>query len=282
MAPGRRPAAGDGAGPASGAIFLLTDYGRADELVGVVHAVLTRLSPGSPLVDLTHEIPTFDVRAGALALGRAAPHLGPGVVLAVVDPEVGTDRRRLVLSTASPHGPRALVGPDNGLLLWAADALGGVTEAVSLPPSSGQSVTFDGRDVFAPAAAALSRGESVSSLGSPVPVTSLVRLVEPRVERGPRRLEAEVVWVDGYGNVQLAAIAADGAAAGLLGSAPVVCESRGRAVDLIVVRAFAELSEGVPGLLVDANGHLAVVCNKDRAATLLGVRSGDVVTLRAR
>src|SRR5215472_12360768 len=111
-----------------GAIFLLTDYGTADELVGVVRAVLARSAPGATLVDLTHEVPPFDVRAGALALSRAATHLGPGVVLAVVDPGVGTDRRGVALRVRGADGPWALVGPDNGLLMWAAAALGGVIE----------------------------------------------------------------------------------------------------------------------------------------------------------
>jgi len=278
----RRPAGQGPSGPGRGAIFLLTDYGTADELVGVVRAVLTRAAPGAGLVDLTHEVAPFDVRAGALALRRAAPHLGPGVVLAVVDPGVGTDRRAVALSVGTADGPQALVGPDNGLLVWAADVLGGASAAVVLPPAAGPSATFDGRDVFAPAAAALWSGEPLGSLGSPLDVGELVRLAEPRVRYAPGRIEAEVLWVDRFGNVQLAATAADDHAAALLEEAAADLEAGGRHVEVPVVRAFAELPEGGgPGVLVDANGHLAVVCDRDRAATVLGVRPGDMVVLRA-
>ena len=282
MEQARRGASGDASVADRGAIFLLTDYGTADELVGVVRAVLARSAPGATFVDLTHEVPPFDVRAGALALARAATHLGPGVVLAVVDPGVGTDRRGVALRVRAADGPRVLVGPDNGLLMWAAAALGGVAEAVALPPRGGSARTFDGRDVFAPAAAALWRGEQLSALGSRIDLPSLTELDEPRVTRGTGQLDAEVVWVDRFGNVQLAATAADGAAAGLLGGGPLELVLGDRRFDVPVVRAFAELREpGVPGVLVDANGHLAVVCHRDRAATVLGVSPGEMVVLRA-
>ena len=86
------------AGRAGGSVFLLTDYGLADEFAGVVRASVLRHAPGVPIVDLTHGVAPFDVRAGALALVRAVPHLGPGVVLAVVDPGVGTSRRAVAVS----------------------------------------------------------------------------------------------------------------------------------------------------------------------------------------
>ncbi len=116
------------------AVYFLSDYGTADEFVGVVHAVLFRLAPELRVIDLSHQVPPFDVVAGAAMLVRAAPHLGSGVVLAVVDPGVGTERRGVALTTAS-SGPRFVVGPDNGLLLPMADALGGVRSAVALDPA---------------------------------------------------------------------------------------------------------------------------------------------------
>ncbi len=114
---------------AGGSVFFLTDYGLTDEFAGVMRAVVLRHAPGVPIIDLTHGVAPFDVRAGALALARAVPHLGPGVVLAVVDPGVGTQRRAMALSVARARGsggPHHFVGPDNGLLPWAVDALGGV------------------------------------------------------------------------------------------------------------------------------------------------------------
>src|SRR5579864_8280675 len=113
-----------------GAVFFLTDYGGADEFAGVMRAVVARHAPGAPLVDLSHDLPPFDVRAGALALERAAPFLGPGVVVGVVDPGVGSPRRGVAATPAGANGPGYFVGPDNGLLVWALEALGGVAAAV--------------------------------------------------------------------------------------------------------------------------------------------------------
>src|SRR3954470_11538058 len=114
-------------------VTFLSDYGLADEFVGVVHAVIARLCPDARVVDLTHGVPRQDVLAGALALERALPYAAPGVHLAVVDPEVGARRRAVALRTAEED--RLLVGPDNGLLMAAAERFGGVVEAVEVSQS---------------------------------------------------------------------------------------------------------------------------------------------------
>ncbi len=276
------------AGRAGGSVFLLTDYGLADEFAGVVRASVVRHAPGVPIIDLTHGVTPFDVRAGALALVRAVPHLGPGVVMAVVDPGVGTRRRAVAVSVASMaqrQGPHHFVGPDNGLLPWAADVVGGVDRAVEIrrdraPDSAGAwgTTTFDGRDVFAPAAARLWQGVSMQELGPELDPADLVRLTEPRVSTSPGSLEAEVLWVDGFGNVQLAARPPDAAAATLDTELEVMGTVLHRARR---VRAFAELGPGELGLMVDANGYLSVVCDRQPAATVLGVQPGDLVVLRA-
>ena len=215
-------------------VFFLSDYGTQDEFVGVVHAVLHAAAPGLTIIDLTHEIPAFDVRAGANTLPRAAPHLGSGVVLAVVDPGVGSDRRGLCLEVKregregrqgrqgrqgrdgreGPDGPSFFVGPDNGLLIAAAELVGGqapVARAFALTGAGGG--TFDGRDLFAPAAAALCGGKRPEDLGDPIDPQSLVRLPDPEPELGQsedgrRTMRVEVTWVDRFGNVQLAAVTA--------------------------------------------------------------------------
>ncbi|HEX4245866.1 MAG TPA: SAM-dependent chlorinase/fluorinase, partial [Acidimicrobiales bacterium] len=186
------------------AVFFLSDYGLVDEFVGVVHAVLQRLAPGVPVVDLTHQVPSFDVAAAARVLERAAPHLGAGVVLAVVDPGVGSERRGVAIEVGSEVGPRWMVGPDNGLLLPAARLLGGPRRALSL----GRASTFDGRDVFAPAAAHLVAAGAPEDLGAPIAVDSLVGLAqdasEASVSVSAGVLSTSVIWVDRFGNVQLA------------------------------------------------------------------------------
>src|SRR3954454_8111441 len=138
-------------------LTFLTDYGLLDEFVGICHGVIARLAPEVRVIDITHGIPRHDVRAGALVLRGALPYCPPGVHLAVVDPDVGARRRAVALRCAEDD--RLLVGPDNGLLMPAAAALGGAIEAVDISRSAHRlepvAATFHGRDVFGPVAAAL-------------------------------------------------------------------------------------------------------------------------------
>ena len=139
-------------------VSFLSDYGRADEFVGVCHAVMLDIAPDLRIVDVTHDIPPFDVRAGALALTRAIQYLPEGVVLAVVDPGVGTDRRCIAVEVENA----AIVGPDNGLLAPAVAMLGGPQRVIEITSLDHQlrapGPTFAGRDVMAPAAAYLAAG----------------------------------------------------------------------------------------------------------------------------
>jgi S-adenosyl-L-methionine hydrolase (adenosine-forming) len=295
-----------GSSAPAGAIFFLSDYGTRDEFVGVVHAVLDVAAPWTTVIDLTHRIPPFDVRAGAHTLTRAVPHLGPGVVLAVVDPGVGSSRRGLCLQCDAPRGgPTFFVGPDNGLLVEAAELVGGGTIARAFElerqgTPSEHHLTFDGRDLFAPAAAALCEGTPPEALGHPLDPRSLRRLVPGVVEHGRSPngrtcLRAEVTWVDHFGNVQLAATLADARVAGLslmeAVAVTAVVES-----DLVTrpglptalvpdgatlrcVETFADLERGELGLLVDANGHLAVVAGEGSAGHWLNVAAGELVVL---
>ena len=278
-------------------VFFLSDYGTQDEFVGVVHAVLAAASPGLTIIDLTHHIPVFDVRAGSHTLVRASPHLGPGVVLAVVDPGVGSPRRGLCVPITPPgDGPTFFVGPDNGLLVAAAELVGEapIARAFALHRPAGIEVgdrgsTFDGRDLFAPAAAALCAGVPPEELGDQIDPLSLVRLPGGVVERGRRSVRAEVLWIDHFGNIQLAATAVDAQMAELppTGTATLTVDI---AVDIGIpdphpgatlrrVETFAELEPGELGLLIDANGHLAVVAGEAPAARALTVAPGQMVVL---
>jgi S-adenosylmethionine hydrolase len=275
-------------------VFFLSDYGTRDEFVGVVHAVLAAAAPGVTVIDLTHHVPTFDVRAGSHTLVRASPHLGPGVVLAVVDPGVGTERRGLCVSV-TPHGngPAFFVGPDNGLLIAAAEQVGEapITRAFELhrpADVADRGRSFDGRDVFAPAAAALCGGVAPEELGDPIDPLSLVRLPGGVVEHGRksdgrRCVRAEVLWIDHFGNIQLAATAADAQMAALPHTGTVTVD-----IDLpdplpgTTVRrieTFDDLEPGELGLLIDSNGHLAVVAGQAPAARALTVAPGQMVVL---
>jgi S-adenosyl-L-methionine hydrolase (adenosine-forming) len=262
-------------------VVFLTDYGSADEFVGVCHAVIARLAPEARVIDLAHGIPPGDVLAGAVVLASAVPYAPEdSVYLAVVDPGVGTERRGLALQA----GRAVLVGPDNGILSLAADALGGIDRVVAIDPDRVApgpiSATFHGRDVFAPAVAMLAAGVLLEDLGDPADPASVGRVVveEPVVERG--RLETAILGVDRFGNVRLAARPEHLGRAGL---GELVAMVRGEDVHPVrVVRTFADLGPDELGLLEDSGGWLALVRNGSSAAESLGVVPYDRVILSHR
>ena len=186
-------------------ITFLSDYGLVDEFVGVVHSVIRSIAPEVHVVDLTHQIEPYDVRGGGLALARSAPYLCPGVVLAVVDPSVGTSRRPVGVEVGD--GMSVLVGPDNGLLAPAVALCGGATRVVELTAEAYRlddgATTFDGRDVFGPAAAHLARGVDLAELGPAVDPHTLMPGLVPLTREEDGALLAEVLWVDRFGNAQL-------------------------------------------------------------------------------
>jgi S-adenosyl-L-methionine hydrolase (adenosine-forming) len=266
-------------------VSLLSDFGLADGFVGALHSVLRARLPNVPIVDLTHEVRPQDVRAGSFALARAAPYLAPGVVVAVVDPGVGTGRRPL--AARAKDGFVTFVGPDNGLLVPALESLGGPTEVVELQSAahrlSSPGPTFAGRDIFAPAAAYLAAGGGIGALGPRVASTTLVRLPTPvNVQHGDGSLEAEVMWVDRYGNAQVAA--RSGSLSGLGGpGAKIDAEVVGRpgaCWPATIVRTYADLGPGDLGALVDSYGYVALCLNGVSAAEQLGIEERDVVFLR--
>jgi S-adenosylmethionine hydrolase len=258
-------------------ITFLSDYGHGDEFVGVVKSVIRSIAPHVTVVDLTHEIPAYDVRAGSLTLGRAAQYLCPGVVLAVVDPGVGTERRAIAVEVGG--GQSYLVGPDNGLLAGAVAMSGGATAAVELTSLDHQLAapgpTFAGRDVFAPAAAHLCLGVPLRDLGRPVDPLSLLPglLPLPRDEDGA--IVAEVLWVDRFGNCQLNVDPDDVATFG--DRVQVRWADDVRTADRSAT--YQGIAAGQVGLVVDSYGMLAVCLGKRSAAAELAMPVGTEVTL---
>jgi S-adenosylmethionine hydrolase len=216
------------------------------------------------------------VLAGALMLARALPYAPAGVHLAVVDPEVGARRRAVALRTAEEE--RLLVGPDNGLLIPAAERFGGVGEAVEISLSTWRlepvSATFHGRDLFAPVAARLARGEALADAGTPLDPAELTSLELPRPRHEDGAVVAHVMVVDGFGNVQLDAVAAD--LGGRLGRAVEVGDGRSARY----LRTFADAEPGELLLYEDAAGMLALAVNGGEAVAELGdVAPGDEIRL---
>jgi S-adenosylmethionine hydrolase len=258
-------------------IVFCTDYGLGDEFVGVCRAVMQRIAPGVSVVDLTHAISRQDVLQGAMVLGRAAPFLPPDtVVVGVVVPGVGGDRREVAVATAAGA---LLVGPDNGLLSMAWSALGGATSAVSIESASvllsPVSSTFHGRDVFAPAAAHLAAGMPLAEVGPPVEVADLEVLELPAPMVAPGKIGARVMGVDGFGNVQLNVRVEQLEHAGLDGSLAVA----GRPVPRVSV--FSDVPEQAVAALIDSQGYLALVVNQGSAAAMFDLRPGNTVVIEA-
>ena len=196
-------------------ITFTSDYGLEDHFVGVCHGVMARVAPQVRVLDVTHAVRAQDVRLGALLLAQAVPYLPRAVHLAVVDPGVGTGRGMVAVGA----GGQVLVGPDNGLLVWAADALGGVERAHALQNPAYRlarvSRTFHGRDVFAPAAAHLAAGVDPAELGPELDPGRLVRLQRAAARVDGGRVAGQVVAVDHFGNLALDLGRRELAAAGL-------------------------------------------------------------------
>jgi hypothetical protein len=268
-------------------VSLLTDYGTRDEFVGVVKSVILDTAPHVRFVDVSHDVAPFDVRGGALALCRAIQYLPDGIVLAVVDPGVGTGRRRIAIEVAGGAG--ILLGPDNGLLAPAVALVGGADRAFELNntalhlPAPG--ATFDGRDVFAPVAGFLCNGGDLTEVGDVLDADLLVPGVVPLPSSVSHPtlgdgLRCEVTWVDRFGNCQLNIAPGDLGEIGAGGTGSTVRIEVGDDVrSARLTESFAEVGSGAVGLVVDSYGMLALSMDRRSAAEEFGLGSGDAVSV---
>jgi S-adenosylmethionine hydrolase len=259
-------------------VSFTTDYGTSDGFVAACTGVIATIAPAVRVLDVTHDVGPQDVRRGATVLAHTVGYLPPAVHLAVVDPGVGTDRRGVVLMA----GGSLLVGPDNGLLLPAADALGGVTAAYELVEPRFQlpevSMTFHGRDVFAPAAAHLASGVAPAEFGGAV--TDLIRLPQPRTVVTSDQLTSEIIGVDRFGNLQLAADSTHLAVFGGQRGDKVRVRHNRSTVDGTIGATFGDVTSGALLVHVDSTGQLAVAVNGGSASEALSGGFGDVTISR--
>lgn len=264
-------------------VTLLTDYGRDDDFVGVCHGVIRKLAPDVEILDITHGIRRYAVRQGAIVLRNTLPYVPAGVHLAVVDPQVGTERRGLALRTADG---RILVGPDNGLLSLAWEACGGVELVVDITRSPHRlepvSATFHGRDIFAPVAARLAAGAELADAGDPLDpaLLTVVDLPEPRSEEGAT--VAHVLVIDRFGNAGLNIDHASLAGTGLTLGATVELTVGGEPYLAKYAQTFADVTTGELIVYEDAYRTLAIAINRGDAAGTLGLRPDAEVRLRPR
>jgi S-adenosyl-L-methionine hydrolase (adenosine-forming) len=262
-------------------ITFLTDFGLEDDFVGTCHGVMKRIAPDAEIIDVTHGIAPQSVLQGALVLANTLPFLPEGIHLAVVDPGVGSDRRALALRG---QNGRLFVGPDNGLLVPAAERLGGI-EAVheisnreyALEPVS---ATFHGRDIFAPAAAHLARGLELEALGPAVEPGSLVHLELPMPEVTARRIRATSLYVDRFGNIQLNLDREHLEQFGIEPGRQVEIEHAGDRYYACAARTFADARAGEVILYEDAYDNVALAISGGNAAQTFNVSAGDEIRIR--
>ena len=261
-------------------ITLLTDYGAASEFAGVCHGVIRRVCPEAAIVDITHSIVRHDVRHGALVLRNTLPYMPVGVHIAVVDPQVGTERRAVAVRC---DDGRILVGPDNGILALAIEQAGGAVEAADISRSPHRlepvSATFHGRDVFAPVGAALASGAELAEAGDPIDIAGLSGLELPRARREGDVVIAHALLIDVYGNVTLDLRHADLPDTGLAYGHPLEVSAGGRSRRATFTSTFADVPAGEMLLYEDASRTLALAVNRGDAADTLVIRADSEVRL---
>ncbi len=261
-------------------ITFLTDFGLQDDFVGTCHGVIKRIAPDAEIIDITHGIPPQGVLQGALTLANALPFFPVGVHLAVVDPGVGGARRALALRD---NEGRVHVGPDNGLLIPAAEKFGGIAEARELtnPEYALESVsrTFHGRDLFAPAAAHLALGVELAALGPPIAPDALARLDLPEPELGTARIRATVLAIDRFGNVQLNVNRSHADEVGIVPGTRVELQAGAERYYAVAARTFADARPGDLILYEDAYRNLSIAISGGNAAAMLGLAAGREVRI---
>jgi len=261
-------------------VTFLSDFGLRDDFVGTCHGVIKRIAPEAEVIDITHGIEPQAVLQGALVLTNTLPYMPEGVHLAVVDPGVGSDRRCLALRDGSG---RLYVGPDNGLLVPAAEKLGGLAGAWELTNPAYMlepvSPTFHGRDVFSPAAAHLARGVDPAEFGPAVEPGSLVRLELPVPEIGEAMIRATVLYVDRFGNVQLNLSRGDVESAGIVPGRRVELDLGVDRYFATAARTFADARPGDIILYEDSYENITVAITGGNAAEMLSARLGQELVI---
>lgn len=268
-------------------ITFLTDFGPAAP--AVCRGVMFGIAPDANIIDVSHQVTRYAIGEGAGTLVFALPHMPIGVHVAVVDPGVGTERLGLALKVERGD---ILIGPDNGLLIPAAERLGGIIEARSIENRELMlpviSSSFHGRDIFSPVAAHLSMGTPFESVGPEVPIERLVRLPIPRPTILRGELETEIVHILVFGNVTLAGVPADLQAAigpvspgdALTLEFQPVDGRQGTTEVTTWERTFGRVPVGASLLMADSEGHLSFADNQGNAAARLELSLGQRVSIR--
>lgn len=262
-------------------ISFLSDFGNADEFVGVVHGVIARIAPSTRILDITHGIGQGDIHGGAMALTRAVQYMPDGVFLAVVDPGVGTDRRAIAARTPVGY----FVGPDNGLLAPAVAMVGGADLIISLEepqfqlPAKGG--TFAGRDIFGPAAAVLASDQAeIEDLGPVLDPGSIKPLLIPLAEpAGDGAVRGSVLWIDTFGNIQFNVSPEDLGALGIKEGDDVLVSFNMEEFRVVWGLTYGDVEEGEAIIHTDSYGQIAIAVRGGRADEDFSFGVSDTVVL---
>jgi S-adenosylmethionine hydrolase len=256
-------------------ITFLTDFGLQDDFVGTCHGVIACVAPDARVLDLTHGIAAQNVLQGALVLRHSLPYAPVGVHLAVVDPDVGGNRRAIAVCTVDG---RVFVGPDNGLLLLAADDVG-ISSAYEITNPAYRlkevSRTFHARDIFAPAAAHLANGVPAADFGPETDPATLIRVSVPEPDVGTSQVSATVLAIDRFGNVALNMRREHLDAIGLVNGDRVEVRLTLDRYYAIVAGTFADAAPGELILYEDSYGLATLAISRGSAERLTGVAVGD-------
>ncbi len=262
-------------------ITFMTDFGTRDDSAGCCRGVMLGRAPGAVLIDLTHEIPAFDIRRGALTWQNVLPYMPVGVHVGVVDPGVGTTRRPVAVRTARGD---VLVGPDNGLVAVGAAVLGGAVEAVELSNPAFMlqplSRTFHGRDIFSPTAAALATGTALTALGPALDVSNLVTLHLPEATWEGDLLHCAVSYIDDFGNLRLNAGDEAVERWGLREGERLSIALGAQSLTVPFMRSFGLVAAGQTAVIVDSYRRLMIAINRGDAARTYGLTVDEAIILR--
>lgn len=260
-------------------ISLTSDFGVQSQGIGIMEGVLLDISPDANVIHLMHGLPDYDMRCASRTM-ETVTSLPVGYHICVVDPGVGTKRRSIIIKAKRGD---YLIGPDNGVLVSAANLLGGCVKAVEItnPKYMRRPVSpiFHGRDVFCPAAAHLSRGVPIESFGKELKFSGLFQAPYEEAVVKAGKIEAEVIHINKYGSLHLNILhhVWDKFAKK---NQTVTLVTYGRKIELKYVETFGEVDGSKPLILKDDYGRVEVAINVGNFAKAYNVGVGDVCTLQ--
>lgn len=262
-------------------ISFASDFGISDGSVGVVKGVINRIDPDLKINDISHNIPPQNIKYGSLLLMRAIQYIPPGVLLAVVDPGVGTERKPVAIQTEWG----IMVGPDNGLLNLACATVGGAQKAHLLEnqdwiiPSEGN--TFHARDIFSPFAAGLASGQlSIEECGEEVDLMNLQQYLIPLTEKKENEVKGEVMWIDHYGNCQTNISPEELSDLDKNIGDVISLNINNQEIKTTWVSNYQEEGVNQLGIVTDSWGMISIFSRNKNAGEILDIQDGEKVTIK--